>query len=140
MKKILILALLGVLSQSIHANNWVKVADDHIATTYIDPSSITINRFQSGGNYVTAQQLNSFHRPQDAGNGRTFWVTKSFEYFDCRAYKNTFDNIIAYDNQGNFVGSERYSVSTYSSANWERYAPNSSGSSKINYVCIQARQ
>lgn len=54
MKKILILALLGVLSQSIHANNWVKVADDHIATTYIDPSSITINRFQSGGNYVTA--------------------------------------------------------------------------------------
>lgn len=84
------------------------MADDHIATTYIDPSSITINRFQSGGNYVTAWQLNSFHRPQDAGNGRTFWVTKSFEYFDCRSYKNTFDNIIAYDNQGNFVGSERY--------------------------------
>lgn len=67
-------------------------------------------------------------------DGKSYWQTKIFDYYDCVVRKNDFDNIIHYNKQGNNADSYEGYVSIYPSI------PYRAGESRLDYVCSQAGQ
>ena len=139
MKKLLIAILATVMTQQALAVNWAWVSetidgDKH----YIDLDSIQADTLVNGTAVMTAWVQAEYKKAQDAG-GKKYWTTKTFEYFDCRARKSDIEYYAVYDKQGGVVDSfNSPSFSRYSSANWDRAIPGTSGETQLNFVCAYA--
>ena len=140
MKKLLIAVLATVMTQQALAVNWLLVSesiDDYIV--YIDLDSIQADTLVNGTPVMTAWTQVEFKQAQDLGGGKKFWTAKNFEYFDCRARKSALEYGATYDKRGRAVWSGNIpSFSRYSSVNWRRVAPDSTGETILNFVCLFA--
>ena len=139
MKKLLIAILATVMTQQALAVNWVLVSEsidgDKI---YIDLDSIQADTLVNGTPVMTAWDQMELKQAKDAG-GKKYWSDKSFKYFDCRARKLAIEYFAAYDKQGRVVDSfNNPFFSRYSSANWQRAVPSTTGEDKLNTVCAYA--
>lgn len=140
MKKSLALALLFLSSLSAHAANWVLTGQDEILSHHIDHDSIQIHHFTDGGTYLSAWTRYDFHQAQDVGDGKSYWQTKSLNYYDCSARSITYDHAIAYGKEGNQVHRSEQDVSTHSSQTWDKVAPNSMGEMLLDHACSQLKR
>lgn len=59
---------------------------------------------------------------------------KAFWYYDCQAKKSKFESLHYYFN-GQSIDSLNKTVSTHSSASWDRVVPDSVGETKLDFVC-----
>ena len=139
MKKLLIAILATVMTQQAMAVNWLQVGENTDGKFYIDLDSIQADTLVNGTPVMTAWTQIEPKQAQDLGGGKKFWTAKNFEYFDCRARKSALEYIAAYDKQGKVVSSVNSpSFSRYSSANWQRAIPDSTGETILNFVCLFA--
>lgn len=138
MKKLLAVALATMLTQQAMATNWVQIDDNSAAKVYIDLDSIQADYLVNGTPVMTAWTQTEYKQAQDF-SGKILWSTKSFNYYDCRARKSDIEFGAAYDKQGRGVWSGNIpSFSRYSSANWQRAIPGSTGEHTLNTVCAYA--
>ena len=138
MKKLLAVALATVMTQQAMAVNWLQVGENTDGKFYIDLDSIQADTLVNGTPVMTAWTQVEFKQAQDLG-GKKFWTAKNFEYFDCRARKSALEYGATYDKQGRAVWSGNIpSFSRYSSVNWRRVAPDSTGETILNFVCLFA--
>ena len=139
MKKLLIAILATVMTQQALAVNWLQVIEDTDGNKhYIDLDSIQADTLVNGTPVMTAWIKGEYKQAKDAG-GKKYWSDKSFKYFDCRARKLAIEYIAAYDKQGRVVDSfNNPFFSRYSSANWQRAVPSTTGEDKLNTVCAYA--
>ena len=140
MKKLLILALATVMTQQAMAVNWVWIGENTAGDKfYIDSDSIQADTLVNGTPVMTAWTQIEPKQAQDLGGGKKFWTAKNFEYFDCRARKSALEYGATYDKRGRAVWSGNIpSFSRYSSVNWRRVAPDSTGETILNFVCLFA--
>ncbi len=138
MKKLLVVALATVMTQQAIAVNWLQVSENPLGTGYIDLDSIQADTLVNGAAVMTAWVQIEYKQAQDWG-GKKYWTAKSFDYFDCRARKSVIEYLAAYDKQGRVVWSGNDpDFSRYSSANWDRAIPGSTGETLLKTVCAYA--
>ncbi len=138
MKKLLAVALATVMTQQAIAVNWLQVSENPLGTGYIDLDSIQADTLVNGAAVMTAWVQIEYKQAQDWG-GKKYWTAKSFDYFDCRARKSVIEYLAAYDKQGRVVWSGNDpDFSRYSSANWDRAIPGSTGETLLKTVCAYA--
>lgn len=138
MKKLLAVALATVMTQQAMAVNWLQVDENAAGKYYIDLDSIQADTLTNGTPVMTAWTQIELKQAQDL-DGKKYWTTTSFKYFDCRARKSDTEYIAFYDKQGGVVYSgNTSSFSRYSSANWERVIPGTTGETIFNFVCAYA--
>lgn len=138
MKKLLAVALATVMTQQAIAVNWLQVSENPLGTGYIDLDSIQADTLVNGAAVMTAWVQIEYKQAQDWG-GKKYWTAKSFYYFDCRARKSVIEYLAAYDKQGRVVWSGNDpDFSRYSSANWDRAIPGSTGETLLKTVCAYA--
>lgn len=140
MKKLLAVALATVMTQQALAVNWVLVSESIAGDkSYIDLDSIQADTLANGTAVMTAWMQIEFKQAQDSSSGKKYWTAKYFDYYDCRARKLATEYLAAYDKQGRVVssGNSPY-FSRYSSANWDRVIPGTSGETVLNTVCAYA--
>ena len=139
MKKLLAVALATVMTQQALAVNWLQVIEDTDGNKhYIDLDSIQADTLVNGTPVMTAWTQIEYKQAEDLG-GKKYWSGKYFNYFDCHARKFALEYGAAYDKQGRVVLSGNMpSFSRYSSANWKRAVPGSSGETQLNFVCAYA--
>ncbi|STZ01530.1 Uncharacterised protein [Moraxella lacunata] len=138
MKKLLIATLIALSPLSVHATNWVDIGSTSNFIYHIDRDSIQTHYFTGGGTYITAWVKRDYHQAQELSNGKKYWQTRAFSYYDCVARKSDFDYVIYYDKQSNSVDSFKRYVSTHSSKDWTRAVPDTVGEGKLDYACSQA--
>ncbi len=140
MKKLLAVALATVMTQQAMAVNWVWVSENTAGNKdYIDLDSIQADYLANGTPVMTAWTQTEYKQAQDAGNGKKYWTGKYFDYFDCHSRKSATEYIALYDKQGGVVGSGNDpNFSRYSSANWHRVIPGTSGETVLDTVCLFA--
>ena len=139
MKKLLAVALATVMTPQALAVNWVLVSKTFDGDKfYIDLDSIQADTLANGTAVMTAWKQTEYKQAQDAG-GKKYWTIKSFYYYDCRARKLDMEYYATYDKQGRVVssGNNPY-FSRYSSANWDRVIPGTTGEHTLNFVCAYA--
>ena len=139
MKKLLIAILATVMTQQAMAVNWYLFSEDTAGKFYIDLDSIQADTLVNGTPVMTAWDQTEYKQAQDSSSGKKFWTSISFYYYDCRARKLDLEYIAVYDKQGKVVysGNSPY-FSRYSSANWVRVIPGSTGETLLNTVCLFA--
>ena len=139
MKKLLAVALATVMTQQAMAVNWFELGETVSGDKgYIDLDSIQADTLVNGTAVMTAWTQIEYKQAQDT-DGKKYWIAKNFEYFDCRARKSALEFGAAYDKQGRAVWSGNIpSFSRYSSANWKRVVPDTTGETKLNLVCLFA--
>ena len=139
MKKLLAVALATVMTPQAMAVNWFELGENTAGDKfYIDLDSIQADTLVNGTPVMTAWWQTELKQAQDVG-GKKVWTVKYFYYFDCRARKLTSEYIVGYDKQDRTVASENNPYfSRYSSANWNRAVPGSTGETKLNIVCASA--
>ena len=139
MKKLLAVALATVMTQQAMAVNWVLVSESTASKNYIDLDSIQADTLVNGTPVMTAWTQVEFKQAQDLGGGKKFWTAKNFEYFDCRARKLDIEYYALYEKQGRVVyRGNNLDFSRYSSANWDRAVPGTTGETKLDTVCLFA--
>lgn len=140
MKKLLVVALATMMTQQAMAVNWVLVSESTDGNKfYIDFDSVQADYLTNGAPVMTAWTQTEFKQAQDLGGGKKYWSAKDFEYFDCHARRSDTEFGVAYDKQGRAVWSgNNHAFSRYSSANWKRVIPDSSGETVLNTVCAYA--
>lgn len=140
MKKLLIAVLATVMTQQAMAVNWLQVDENTAGNkNYIDLDSIQADTLVNGTPVMTAWKQTEYKQVQDLGGGKKFWTTRNFYYFDCRARKSDMEYGAAYDKQGRVVYSGNISsFSRYSSANWDRAVPGTTGEALLDTVCLFA--
>ncbi len=140
MKKLLAVALATVMTQQALAVNWFELGETFDGDKhYIDLDSIQTDTLVNGTAVMTAWWQVEFKQAQDSSSGKKYWTAKTFDYFDCRARKSDAEYYAFYDKQGRVVLSgNNPSFSRYSSANWKRAVPGSSGEAILNTVCAYA--
>ena len=139
MKKLLAVALATVMTPQALAVNWVLVSKTFDGDKfYIDLDSIQADTLVNGTAVMTAWVQIEYKQAQDAG-GKKYWSGKYFDYFDCRARKSATEYGAAYDKQSRVVvDGNMPSFSRYSSANWKRAVPGTSGETVLDTVCAYA--
>ena len=139
MKKLLAVALATVMTQQALAVNWVLVSENVSGDKlYIDLDSIQADTLANGTPVMTAWEQVEYKQAEDLG-GKKLWTTRSYKYYDCRSRKSDMEYGAAYDKQGRVVYSgNTSSFSRYSSANWYRAIPGTSGETLLNTVCAYA--
>ena len=139
MKKLLAVALATVITQQALAVNWVWVSENALGNkTSIDLDSIQADTLANGTPVMTAWEQTEYKQAQDTGGGKKFWTTRNFYYFDCRARKFDMEYLAAYDKQGSVVYRGNYPDIRYSSANWYRAVPGTTGEILLDTVCLFA--
>lgn len=141
MKKLLAVALATMMTQQAMATNWYLIGEENAygSKAYLDLDSIQQDHLTNGTPVMTAWIQMELKQAQDAGDGKKYWSSKEFRYFDCRARKSVIEYGITYDKQGRVVWSVNHPLfSRYSSANWERVIPDSTGETVLNIVCAYA--
>ena len=139
MKKLLAVALATVMTQQALAVNWIELGENNTGKLYIDLDSIQADTLTNGTAVMTAWKQAEYKQAQDSSSGKKYWSDKTFDYYDCRARKYAVEYIALYDKQGGVVGTENNpAFSRYSSVNWHRVAPGTTGESKLNTVCLSA--
>lgn len=109
-------------------------------TIYVDYDSLKRHSFTSGGRYYTAWTKWTFASTQKTYDGKLYREKVNLEYFDCSNQKWNLDAGYYYTSTGQLVDSWTRTVSTTSSATWERVIPDSIGAMKLDSVCSLARQ
>ena len=106
---------------------------------YIDLDSIQADTLVNGTPVMTAWWQTEYKQAQDLGGGKKYWTGKYFDYFDCHSRKSATEYIALYDKQDRAVwsGNSPY-FSRYSSANWVRVIPGTSGETVLDTVCLFA--
>ena len=139
MKKLLAVVLATVMTQQAMAVNWLQVSEDADGDKhYIDLDSIQADTLVNGTPVMTAWTQIEYKQAEDLG-GKKYWTAKTFDYFDCRARKSDIEYYAVYDKQGGVVDSGNNPFfSRYSSANWQRAVPGTTGEDKLNTVCAYA--
>ena len=138
MKKLLIAILATVMTQQALAVNWAWVDENSTGKYYIDLDSIQADTLVNGTPVMAAWMQIELKQAQD-WVGKKIWTAKYFYYFDCRARKVDMEYIAVYDKQGRVVDSfNSPSFNRYSSANWDRAVPDTSGETILNTVCAYA--
>ena len=139
MKKLLAVALATVMTQQAMAVNWVWVSENTAGDkVYIDLDSIQADTLANGTPVMTAWEQAEHKQAQDLG-GKKYWTAKNFVYYDCRARKSGMEYYALYEKQGRVVWSgNNPSFSRYSSANWDRAIPGTTGETIFNFVCAYA--
>ena len=139
MKKLLAVALATVMTQQAMAVNWVWVSENTAGDKfYIDLDSIQADTLANGTPVMTAWWQVEYKQARDGG-GKKIWTDKYFHHFDCRARKSATEFGAVYDKQGGVVWSGNDpNFSRYSSANWQRAVPSTTGEDKLNTVCAYA--
>ena len=139
MKKLLAVALATVMTQQALAVNWYLIGENAYGSkAYLDLDSIQKDHLTNGTPVMTAWTQIEYKQAEDLG-GKKYWSGKYFNYFDCHARKFALEYGAAYDKQGRVVLSGNMpSFSRYSSANWERAIPGSTGAILLNFVCAYA--
>ena len=140
MKKLLIAVLATVMTQQAMAVNWLQVDENTAGNkNYIDLDSIQADTLVNGTPVMTAWWQTEYKQAQDLSRGKKYWTARNFDYFDCRARKSATEYIALYDKQGKIVLSGNTSFfSRYSSANWVRVIPGTSGETVLDTVCAYA--
>ncbi len=139
MKKLLVVVLTTVMTQQAMAAIWFELGENTTGKLYIDLDSIQAVYLVNGAPVMTAWTQTEYKQAQVASNGKKYWSTTSFRYFDCRARKSAIEYIAIYDKQGGVVVSgNNPDFSRYSSANWQRVVPDSVGEIELNTVCAYA--
>ena len=139
MKKLLAVALATVMTPQALAVNWVLVSKTFDGDKfYIDLDSIQADTLVNGTPVMTAWRQTEYKQARDGG-GKKIWTGKYFHHFDCRARKLDMEYYATYDKQGGVVYSGNISsFSRYSSANWDRAVPGTTGEALLNFVCAYA--
>ena len=138
MKKLLIAALATVMTQQALAVNWVLVSENVSGKLYIDLDSIQADTLANGTPVMTAWEQIEYKQARDV-DGKKYWTGTDFVYYDCRSRKSDMEYGVAYDKQGRAVWSGNNPFfSRYSSANWQRAVPGTTGEDKLNTVCAYA--
>lgn len=118
---------------------YILTASDN-KTIHVDYDSLKWHSFTSGGRYYTAWTKTTYPSAQKTSGGKLYRETKDFQYFDCSNQKWDFDAIYYYTSTGQPVDSATWTVSTTSSATWQRVIPDTVGETKLDSVCSLARQ
>ena len=139
MKKLLAVVLATVMTQQALAVNWVQVSETVSGDKlYIDLDSIQADTLVNGTAVMTAWTQIEFKQARDLG-GKKYWTVKYFKYYDCRARKSATEYAAVYDKQSRVVvDGIMPSFSRYSSANWKRAVPGTSGETVLDTVCAYA--
>lgn len=109
-------------------------------TIYVDYDSLKRHSFTGGGRYYTAWIKSTFPSAQKLSNDKLYREIKAFEYFDCSNQKWDLDAEYLYTSTGQPVDSGTWTISTTSSATWQRIVPDTVGADKLDSVCSLARQ
>lgn len=107
---------------------------------YVDYDSLKRHSFTGGGRYYTAWIKVTYPSAQKLPNGKLYRELKAFEYFDCSNQKLNSDAEYYYTSTGQLVDSATWTVSTTSSATWQRMIPDTVGETLLDSVCSLARQ
>ncbi|OAU96182.1 surface-adhesin E family protein [Moraxella catarrhalis] len=123
------------------AADWRYIlTDSDNMTIHVDYDSLKRHSFTSGGRYYTAWTKWTYPSAQKTYDGKLYRETKDFQYFDCSNQKWDFDAVYYYTSTGQQVDSATQTVSTTSSATWQRMIPDSIGAATLDSVCSLARQ
>lgn len=111
-----------------------------IETIYVDYDSLKRHSFTGGGRYYTAWIKSTFPSAKKLSNGKLYQEMKSFNYFDCSNQKWNVDALYYYTSTEQYVDSATRTISTTSSATWQRTVPDTVGATQLDSVCSLARQ
>ena len=138
MKKLLAVALATVMTQQAMAVNWAWVDENNTGKFYIDLDSIQADTLVNGTPVMTAWTQIENKQAEDWG-GKKYWTSTSFYYIDCHARKFDIEYHAVYDKQDRVVWiGNMTSFNRYSSANWVRVIPGTTGETIFNTVCAYA--
>lgn len=132
MRKYLWIALM--FATPAFASDWVQTVENSIIKEYLDKDSVRVKSFTNGGKYVSAWIRRDFKTAQNL-DGKTYWQTKTLDYYDCVNQKWNFSSLMLYDKQGNNVGSATYPISFYNSQNWRDVIPDTVGDEQFTMAC-----
>ncbi|OOR84224.1 surface-adhesin E family protein [Moraxella canis] len=124
------------------AADWrfIPATSSNNETIYVDYDSLKRHSFTGGGRYYTAWIKTTYPSAQKTSGGKLYRELKAFQYFDCSNQKWNVDALYYYTSTGQPVDSTTRTISTTSSANWDRVIPDTVGADKLDSVCSLARQ
>ena len=115
-------------------------SEDLNQTIYVDYDSLKRHSLTGGGRYYTAWIKVTYPSAKKLSNGKLYQEMKSFNYFDCSNQKWNVDALYYYTSTEQYVDSATRTISTTSSATWQRIVPDTVGATQLDSVCSLARQ
>lgn len=125
MKKLLIIAITGLISVTASASNWVLVFSHPTANLYVDTDSIS-----NSGRYKSAFSFGKYIEPQRIGN-QTYNYVNSYIQYDCRSnpIKYRFKSSIAKN------GNQIVHQTNRTQINWNIVYPDTANESVAKFIC-----